>query len=154
MIIDIESRHVRCQCLLLDTSGDNSRDKELEPDELDEILSKLKESIQSDIRQAAVWNTLGLILLRTGRLQVHFLIFDISQNYIFLISLPDLKFVVICRALFQFCHPCWLLLPTIMIALETLELLTFKGKCLLYKGFLCIGMLRVTISFVIMDASC
>ncbi|XP_030494198.2 probable UDP-N-acetylglucosamine--peptide N-acetylglucosaminyltransferase SPINDLY [Cannabis sativa] len=57
------------QCLLLESSGDNSRDKELDPDELEEILSKLKESIQSDIRQAAVWNTLGLILLRTGRLQ-------------------------------------------------------------------------------------
>lgn len=58
------------QCLLLESSGDNSQDKELEPEELEEILSKLKESIQSDIRQAAVWNTLGLILLRTGRWQV------------------------------------------------------------------------------------
>ncbi|XP_024025012.1 probable UDP-N-acetylglucosamine--peptide N-acetylglucosaminyltransferase SEC isoform X1 [Morus notabilis] len=57
------------QCLLLESSGDSSRDNELEPEELEEILSKLKESIQSDIRQAAVWNTLGLILLRTGRLQ-------------------------------------------------------------------------------------
>ncbi|PON45656.1 N-terminal acetyltransferase A, auxiliary subunit [Parasponia andersonii] len=57
------------QCLLLERSGDNSRDKELEPEEIDEILSKLKESIQSDIRQAAVWNTLGMILLRTGHLQ-------------------------------------------------------------------------------------
>lgn len=58
------------QCLLLESSGDSSRDNELEPEELEEILSKLKESIQSDIRQAAVWNTLGLILLRTGRFQV------------------------------------------------------------------------------------
>lgn len=57
------------QCLLLESSGDSSRDNELEPEELEEILSKLKESIQSDIRQAAVWNTLGLILLRTGRFQ-------------------------------------------------------------------------------------
>ncbi|XP_048330512.2 uncharacterized protein LOC107418253 isoform X2 [Ziziphus jujuba] len=57
------------QCLLLESSGDNSHDKELEPEELKEILSKLKDSIQLDIRQAAVWNTLGLILLKTGRLQ-------------------------------------------------------------------------------------
>ncbi|PRQ30718.1 putative tetratricopeptide-like helical domain-containing protein [Rosa chinensis] len=33
---------------------------------LREILWKLKESMQSDVRQAAVWNTLGLILLKTG----------------------------------------------------------------------------------------
>ncbi|MBA0863537.1 hypothetical protein Goshw_022605 [Gossypium schwendimanii] len=57
------------QCLLLENSGDNVLDKELEPEELDEILSKLKESMQSDIRQAGVWNTLGLMLLKTGRLQ-------------------------------------------------------------------------------------
>lgn len=57
------------QCLLLESSGDSNQDNELEPEELEEILSKLTESIQSDIRQAAVWNTLGLILLRTGRLQ-------------------------------------------------------------------------------------
>ncbi|KAF3436713.1 hypothetical protein FNV43_RR19460 [Rhamnella rubrinervis] len=57
------------QCLLLESSGDNNVDEELEPEELKEILSKLKESIQLDIRQAAVWNTLGLLLLKTGRLQ-------------------------------------------------------------------------------------
>ncbi|BFG32397.1 hypothetical protein CerSpe_186710 [Prunus speciosa] len=57
------------QCLMLETLGDSSFDKELEPQELDEINSKLKESMQSDVRQAAVWNTLGLILLKTGRLQ-------------------------------------------------------------------------------------
>ena len=129
MVID-ESWHVLCQCLLLDTSGDSSRDKELDPEELEEILLKLKESIQSDIRQAAVWNTLGLILLRTGRLQVRISHLCLSQNYIF--SLSNLKFVVLCRVLFQFCHPCWLLLLITMIALETLGLLTFKGKCLLY----------------------
>ena len=92
----------------------------------DKILLKLKESIQSDIRQAAVWNTLGLILLRTGRLQVRISHLCLSQNYIF--SLSNLKFVVLCRVLFQFCHPCWLLLLITMIALETLGLLTFKGK--------------------------
>ncbi|KAE8707463.1 S-adenosyl-L-methionine-dependent methyltransferases superfamily protein isoform 1 [Hibiscus syriacus] len=57
------------QCLLLENSVDNVLDKELEHEELNEILSKLKESMQSDIRQAGVWNTLGLILLKTGRLQ-------------------------------------------------------------------------------------
>ncbi|XWS60332.1 hypothetical protein CRYUN_Cryun07bG0026700 [Craigia yunnanensis] len=57
------------QCLLLENSGDNCLDKELEHEELEEILSKLKESMQSDIRQAGVWNTLGLMLLKTGRLQ-------------------------------------------------------------------------------------
>lgn len=49
---------------------DNNSDKELEPKELEEILCKLKESTQSDMRQAALWNSLGLILLKTGRLQV------------------------------------------------------------------------------------
>ncbi|KAK8604626.1 hypothetical protein V6N13_099558 [Hibiscus sabdariffa] len=57
------------QCLLLENSADNVLDKELEHEELDEILSKLKESMQADIRQAGVWNALGLILLKTGRLQ-------------------------------------------------------------------------------------
>ncbi|KAK1564986.1 hypothetical protein Q3G72_016269 [Acer saccharum] len=57
------------QCLLLENSGENSLDKELEAEDLEEILSKLKESMQADIRQAVVWNTLGLILLKTGRLQ-------------------------------------------------------------------------------------
>ena len=49
---------------------DNNSDKELEPKELEETLYKLKESMQSDMRQAALWNSLGLILLKTGRLQV------------------------------------------------------------------------------------
>ncbi|TKY73596.1 Tetratricopeptide repeat protein 37 [Spatholobus suberectus] len=57
------------QCLILESSSENSSDKELEPHELEEILSKLKESVQSDIRQTAVWNTLGFILLKTGRVQ-------------------------------------------------------------------------------------
>lgn len=58
------------QCILRENSADNSLDKELEAEELEEILSRLKESMQSDIRQAAVWNTLGLILLKSGRVQV------------------------------------------------------------------------------------
>ncbi|KDP30989.1 hypothetical protein JCGZ_11365 [Jatropha curcas] len=57
------------QCILLEYSADNSLDKELEAEELEEIISRLKESMQLDIRQAGVWNTLGLILLKSGRLQ-------------------------------------------------------------------------------------
>ncbi|XP_028781850.1 probable UDP-N-acetylglucosamine--peptide N-acetylglucosaminyltransferase SEC isoform X2 [Neltuma alba] len=57
------------QCLILESATENSSDKELEPQELEEILSKLKESVQSDIRRAAVWNALGFVLLKTGRLQ-------------------------------------------------------------------------------------
>ncbi|KAG5067005.1 Tetratricopeptide repeat protein 37 [Glycine soja] len=57
------------QCLILESSSENSSDKELEPHELEEILSKLKQSVRSDIRQTAVWNTLGFILLKTGRMQ-------------------------------------------------------------------------------------
>ncbi|KAL0441149.1 UNVERIFIED_CONTAM: hypothetical protein Sradi_0053800 [Sesamum radiatum] len=57
------------QCILLESLENCSSDKELEPQELDEICSRLRESMESDIRQASVWNTLGLILLRTGRLQ-------------------------------------------------------------------------------------
>nr|BAD43362.1 unknown protein [Arabidopsis thaliana] len=56
------------QCLLLDGFGDTDSVKELEGEELEEILSKLKDSIKLDVRQAAVWNTLGLMLLKAGRL--------------------------------------------------------------------------------------
>ncbi|KAJ4839995.1 hypothetical protein Tsubulata_030830 [Turnera subulata] len=56
------------QCVLLENSVD-TLDKELEAVELEEILAKLKESVQSDARQVAIWNTLGLILLKSGRLQ-------------------------------------------------------------------------------------
>ncbi|XP_010459963.1 PREDICTED: probable UDP-N-acetylglucosamine--peptide N-acetylglucosaminyltransferase SPINDLY [Camelina sativa] len=54
------------QCILLDGFGDTDTFKELEGDELEEILSKLKDSIKLDVRQAAVWNTLGLMLLKAG----------------------------------------------------------------------------------------
>lgn len=57
------------QCLLLVSPGDCNSERELEPKEFDEILCKLKESMKSDIRQASVWNTSGMILLKTGRLQ-------------------------------------------------------------------------------------
>ncbi|KAL9261965.1 UDP-N-acetylglucosamine--peptide N-acetylglucosaminyltransferase 110 kDa subunit-like protein [Drosera capensis] len=56
--------------------GINTSDKELEPEELEEIISKLKESMQSDIRQAAVWNTLGVTLLKTGGVQSSISVFS------------------------------------------------------------------------------
>ncbi|KAM7275662.1 hypothetical protein ACFE04_017528 [Oxalis oulophora] len=55
------------QCLLHESIGNS--DKELEPEELEEIISSLKESMQSDVRQALLWNTLGLLLLKTGRFE-------------------------------------------------------------------------------------
>ncbi|KAI5665016.1 hypothetical protein M9H77_24339 [Catharanthus roseus] len=57
------------QCILLGSLEDCRSDKELEPTELEDILSKIRTSMNSDFRQASVWNTLGLILLKTGRLQ-------------------------------------------------------------------------------------
>ncbi|KAG0501672.1 hypothetical protein HPP92_001744 [Vanilla planifolia] len=56
------------QCILQVNTADCS-DKELESGELEEILTRLKESLQLDVKQAAVWNTLGLMLLRTSRPQ-------------------------------------------------------------------------------------
>ncbi|XP_030458213.2 probable UDP-N-acetylglucosamine--peptide N-acetylglucosaminyltransferase SEC [Syzygium oleosum] len=57
------------QCILLESLGDDNSDKELEHDELEEIISKLRESMRADTRHATVWNTLGLILLKTNRVQ-------------------------------------------------------------------------------------
>ncbi|MCD7468949.1 hypothetical protein HAX54_007508 [Datura stramonium] len=48
---------------------DCSSDEELEPEELENILAKLKEAVKSDVRQVSIWNALGIIILRTGRLQ-------------------------------------------------------------------------------------
>ncbi|CAO1942708.1 unnamed protein product [Urochloa humidicola] len=56
------------QCILQASMGD-SFDEELETGEVDEILVKLKSSVESDHRQAAVWNILGLVLLRGGQIQ-------------------------------------------------------------------------------------
>ncbi|XP_022924101.1 probable UDP-N-acetylglucosamine--peptide N-acetylglucosaminyltransferase SPINDLY isoform X2 [Cucurbita moschata] len=81
----VQTHHA--QCLLLESAaGDNSSDKELDQEELDEILSKLKHSIQSDVRQAAMWNTLGLILLSTGRVKsalsvLSYLLAIVPNNY-------------------------------------------------------------------------
>lgn len=58
------------QCLLLKSSEDYSLGKELGAKELDEVINNLKESMKLDIKQASVWNTLGMILLKSGRLKV------------------------------------------------------------------------------------
>ncbi|XP_057867867.2 uncharacterized protein LOC131075077 isoform X2 [Cryptomeria japonica] len=58
------------QCLLQGSVGDHcTLDKELQKDEIEDVVCKLKESVQADDRHASVWNTLGLLLLRTGRVQ-------------------------------------------------------------------------------------
>lgn len=58
------------QCLLLKSSEDYSLGKELGAKELDEVINNLKDSMKSDMKQASVWNTLGMILLKSGRLKV------------------------------------------------------------------------------------
>nr|XP_009760991.1 PREDICTED: uncharacterized protein LOC104213214 isoform X4 [Nicotiana sylvestris] len=57
------------QCILLGTLEDCSSDEELDPEELENILAKLKEAVKYDVTQVSIWNALGIILLRTGRLQ-------------------------------------------------------------------------------------
>lgn len=57
------------QCLLLKSSEDYSLGKELGAKELDEVINNLKDSMKSDMKQASVWNTLGMILLKSGRLK-------------------------------------------------------------------------------------
>jgi hypothetical protein len=59
------------QCILQTSMGD-SFDEELETGDLDDILVKMKNSVESDPRQAAVWNILGLVLLRGGQLKVEY----------------------------------------------------------------------------------
>ncbi|KQK11097.1 probable UDP-N-acetylglucosamine--peptide N-acetylglucosaminyltransferase SPINDLY isoform X2 [Brachypodium distachyon] len=56
------------QCILQASMGD-SFDEELDASELEDILVKLKSSVELDPRQAAVWNILGLVLLRGSQLQ-------------------------------------------------------------------------------------
>ncbi|KAI4965795.1 hypothetical protein ZWY2020_048178 [Hordeum vulgare] len=56
------------QCILQASMGDSFYE-ELDTSELSEILVKLKSSVELDPRQAAVWNILGLVLLRGGQLQ-------------------------------------------------------------------------------------
>ncbi|CAI9280481.1 unnamed protein product [Lactuca saligna] len=63
----VQTHHA--QCILLGSSEDYGSGKELEGKELEEILFKLNESMKSDVRQASVWNTLGVLLLKAGHLQ-------------------------------------------------------------------------------------
>jgi hypothetical protein len=53
---------MRMQCILQTSMGD-SFDEELKTGDLDDIFVKMKNSVESDPRQAAVWNILGLVLL-------------------------------------------------------------------------------------------
>uniref|UniRef100_A0A0D9WXG3 UDP-N-acetylglucosamine--peptide N-acetylglucosaminyltransferase SPINDLY n=1 Tax=Leersia perrieri TaxID=77586 RepID=A0A0D9WXG3_9ORYZ len=66
LLSSVRIHHAQC---ILQTSMGDSFDEELETGELDEILVKMKSSVESDPRQAAVWNILGLVLLRSGQLQ-------------------------------------------------------------------------------------
>ncbi|KAI4368118.1 hypothetical protein MLD38_016713 [Melastoma candidum] len=59
----------QAQCILLESFAENKSNKEIETVELNEIMSKLKDSMHRDPRHAGVWNSLGLLLLKTGRLQ-------------------------------------------------------------------------------------
>ncbi|XP_075075730.1 uncharacterized protein LOC107821162 isoform X4 [Nicotiana tabacum] len=72
------------QCILLGTLEDCSSDEELDPEELENILAKLKEAVKYDVTQVSIWNALGIILLRTGRLQSAISVFstllDISPD--------------------------------------------------------------------------
>ncbi|XP_076901981.1 uncharacterized protein LOC143556578 isoform X2 [Bidens hawaiensis] len=63
----IQTHHA--QCILLGSSEEYGSGKELEGKELEEVLCKLNESMASDVRQASVWNTLGVLLLKSGHLQ-------------------------------------------------------------------------------------
>ncbi|TVU36116.1 hypothetical protein EJB05_18032 [Eragrostis curvula] len=66
LLSSVRIHHAQC---ILQTSMGDSFDEELETGELDDILVKMKNSVESDPRQAAVWNILGLVLLRSGQLQ-------------------------------------------------------------------------------------
>ncbi|KAK4375829.1 hypothetical protein RND71_006506 [Anisodus tanguticus] len=74
----------RAQCILLGTLEDCNSDEELGPEELENILAKVKEAVKSDVRQVSIWNALGIVLLRTGRLQSAISVFstllDISPD--------------------------------------------------------------------------
>ncbi|KAG9138003.1 hypothetical protein Leryth_001276 [Lithospermum erythrorhizon] len=72
------------QSILLGSLEECGSDKGLEAEELEDVLFKLKESTKSDVRHASVWNTLGLILLKTGHVQsaisVLSSLFDVAPN--------------------------------------------------------------------------
>ncbi|XP_078432986.1 tetratricopeptide repeat (TPR)-containing protein isoform X2 [Wolffia australiana] len=58
----------QAQCIMQAGIGDGSS-KELEPEELEDVRLRLKESMLADSRNSGVWSTLGQILIRTGRLR-------------------------------------------------------------------------------------
>ena len=123
------------QCILQASMGD-SFDEELETSEVDEILVKLKSSVESDHRQAAVWNILGLVLLRGGQIQV----WALNLLYFFPLIMQkclrlkwdvieELVADVLCvsRVLSQFYLLSRLSLQTTWTPLRILVLRTFKG---------------------------
>ncbi|KAK3166266.1 hypothetical protein QOZ80_1AG0043590 [Eleusine coracana subsp. coracana] len=66
LLSSVRIHHAQC---ILQTSMGDSFDEEFETGDLDDVLVKMKNSVESDPRQAAVWNILGLVLLRGGQLQ-------------------------------------------------------------------------------------
>ncbi|CAM6084781.1 unnamed protein product [Calypogeia fissa] len=60
----------QAQCLLQESLGGRlGPGKELRSDEVESVVSKLKEATLLDAGQSSVWSTLGLLLLRSGRVQ-------------------------------------------------------------------------------------
>eukprot|EP00249_Psilotum_nudum_P015308 c25253_g1_i1 orf=711-3452(+) len=58
------------QCLLQGVvCGKEFPGKELQLNDIENLVGKLKELVQADGVQVSIWNTLGLVLLRSGRLQ-------------------------------------------------------------------------------------
>ncbi|XP_044342408.1 UDP-N-acetylglucosamine--peptide N-acetylglucosaminyltransferase 110 kDa subunit isoform X1 [Triticum aestivum] len=118
------------QCILQASMGD-SFDEELDTSELSEILVKLKSSVELDPRQAAVWNILGLVLLRGGQLQSAISVFStlttVAPDY--LDSLANLGVAYIQRCELEITIPiflCFTLLIYLSIFSGDLELST---KC-------------------------
>lgn len=59
------------QCLLHEILGVQLEPfKELQKDEVESVVRKLKEATLLEAGQSSVWSTLGLLLLRSGRIQV------------------------------------------------------------------------------------
>ncbi|KAK3162776.1 hypothetical protein QOZ80_1BG0093610 [Eleusine coracana subsp. coracana] len=83
LLSSVRIHHAQC---ILQTSMGDSFDEEFETGDLDDVLVKMKNSVESDPRQAAVWNILGLVLLRGGQLQsaisILFYLTTIAPDYL------------------------------------------------------------------------
>jgi hypothetical protein len=127
---------MRMLCILQTSMGD-SFDEELKTGDLDDIFVKMKNSVESDPRQAAVWNILGLVLLRGSQLQaqcdlLQFLPLSRSCvcNAMFLKN-QLLILCTLCRVLSQFCLISPLLLQTTWIPLRILLFVGIDRRFLL-----------------------